>query len=539
HISLLGMGFYHLLRKLRVPMWIAAIAGAVLLTGYGIMTGMSVSACRAIGMYLMRMLGICVGRTYDMQTALGFVVLLMVLQNPGRLESAGFLLSLTSILGISVVFPALFYRKETQKKWVKKNVDSLGAGMSITLATLPVQLWFYYEVPVLSVLINLMVLPLMSGMTVMGLVAMLLPGGRYLGRIPCLILKTYEELCKLLDRLPFRSWNPGRPAVWQLTIYIAGLTVIIIIAEHVKRKHKWDAHYKSGRGRALRIGATMLLVAVFAIRPVGVNSVSFLDVGQGDCIVVRGNGGETFLFDCGSSSKQNVGSKILIPYLKYYGISRLDGIFISHFDADHYNGIVEILENAQKEHLKIGQIFLADLGKMKDEDAEGKKEQFLDMTKKIDYKNQIKISYLSKGFCYQKETFSIRCLHPATECVPEDSNAGSLCFLISMRNQTKKGGELSVLLTGDIQGEGEQQLLSELKRINATDITVLKVAHHGSGYSTSQEFLQQIRPQYAVISCGEKNRYGHPHPELIERLQMLECEIRRTDEEGAVLMRIK
>lgn len=252
HITIIGMGVYGLLRRAGVPIVPAAVMGAMLLLFYGAMVGFSVSACRAIGMYLLRMTAEMAGRSYDMLTALGTLAAVMVLKNPYYLQNSGFLLSFTSVLGIGEVYPMLagrkreavrprFYGEKKWRVWVRKAVrglkDAFLASLSITLATLPIQLWYYYEVPVYSVALNLMVIPMMKPLLAAGLLS-LLPGLGFAGRAAGMILQIYETLCAFFDGLPFRTWNPGRPEIWQIVLYYVILITAVMREERQKREEK-------------------------------------------------------------------------------------------------------------------------------------------------------------------------------------------------------------------------------------------------------------------------------------------------------------
>ena len=295
----------------------AAAAGSVLLVLYGTMVGFSVSACRAIGMYLIRMLGEVAGRTYDMLTALGVMAAVMVAGNPFYLHSSGFLLSFGSVLGLGVVCPALFPERprkpsgagnagKTGKpsfwEWVQGAVldkirslpekaavalgQSLRASISITLATLPIQLWFYYEVPTYSVFLNLLVIPFVKPLMILGLAAMGVPGLGFLAGVDCLILGGYEFLCGCFDRLPFRAWNPGCPQLWQVAVYYLVLWAAAGLRVWRKRKGKGDP------GPVILV---CLGVWLLGLRPPLENSVAFLDVGQGDCIYLADDSGGHYL----------------------------------------------------------------------------------------------------------------------------------------------------------------------------------------------------------------------------------------------------
>ena len=580
HITIIGMSVYKLLRKTGLPVWASAVGGSLLLLLYGGMTGFSVSACRAIGMYLIRMLGEVAGRTYDMLTALGVMAAVMVAGNPWYLRNSGFLLSFGSVLGIGVVCPALSPRfpKSPEKRALGQSsglweiVGGIGAGaarkgqefgksllqsviasLSITLTTLPIQLWFYYEIPVYSVFLNLFVLPLMKPMMITGLLAMLVPGLGILGGVDYFILKSYEVLCGCFDKLPFRTWNPGCPALWQIVAYYLLLAGVVIARNWGRRKAETaqkdavlsgmeaPAGDRAGgfRGRMGRSAGAMAeacvlagAVLLFAFRPPAANSVTFLDVGQGDCILVRTASGQNYLFDCGSSSRSSVGKYLLIPYLKYNGIRYIDAIFLSHPDADHVNGAVELFEMGGENNITVGQLLLPAIRK------EARQEQLGELIAAAGEASQdspVPVGFLKAGDSFRCASAEFTCLHPGKDFDAEDINACSECFYVEF---AERGGQSwSMLLTGDVQNEGEETLQEELESRDIKDVTLLKAAHHGSKNSTPEELLERLSPALTVISSGRNNRYGHPHAELLERLEESGTAIVQTARSGAITVR--
>lgn len=545
HITILGMSVYKLLRRLGLPIGAAACAGSAALLLYGGMTGFGVSACRAIGMFLLRMLAELTGRTYDMLISLGVLAAVMVTANPFYLQHSGFLLSFASVMGVGVVYRGFLPRSdrvpERKSRWkalVESWKRSALAGLSITLTTLPVQLWFYYEAPVYSVLINLLVIPLMKPLMITGLVVMLLPCAGPVSRLDCLILRGYELLCRAFDGLPFSVWNPGRPGLWQIVLYYCVLIGAVLLCAR-SRRQKEAAAEKAGAGKKGRKGKTAavypalaaaLLAAalILSVRPPFGNRVTFLDVGQGDCILVQTASGENYLFDCGSSSRSGVGRYVLLPFLKYNGIRRLDAVVLSHPDEDHMNGALELLRLAEGQNIELGQIVLPDTG-------ETGKEGFAEIIKEAENGGAapVPVRFLAAGGGWRRGGAEFLCLHPEAGRRPENSNAGSLCVCVRFE------GGASLLLTGDVEGAGEAALAEELARRDIGGIAVLKVAHHGSRYSTTEGFLESAEPALAVISCGRENRYGHPHEELLERLERAGCRIFRTDRDGAVTICLK
>lgn len=287
HITLLGMGCYRLLKRLGAPVRVAAAGGAMTLLLYGMMVGMSVSASRAIGMYLLQMLGIFVGRTYDMLTGVGLLAALLVLQQPERLGDVSFLMSFGAVLGICLLTPVFagdgrednagvetasgvvaglltvtdilgdsaYERNKYREGWRKVVYERLwhmvsalksgfAASAGVILFTLPIQLWFFYEIPVYSVLLNLLVLPFMSVVMAGGILS-LIPGLGIAGTVDCLILWWYEWICERFGELPGAVWCVGRPAKWQMIVYYSGLFVLIIgrnYAEKWKRQRLYAAY---------------------------------------------------------------------------------------------------------------------------------------------------------------------------------------------------------------------------------------------------------------------------------------------------------
>ena len=628
HITLLGMGVYRLLKRLGLPVRAAAVGGAMLLLIYGVMVGMSVSASRAIGMYLLQMLGIFVGRTYDMLTGLGLMALLLVLQEPERLCDVSFLMSFGAVLGICILTPVLSgdgrerdADAELEVKgisaWIRTVADILGdsayernkyregwrkvayegiqrivsavkggfaASVGVILFTLPVQLWFFYEIPVYSVLLNLLVLPFMS-VVVAGGILSLIPGLGLVGTVDCLILWWYEWICGRFAQLPGAIWCVGRPEVWQIVCYYVGILLLVFGREYVEAwKRRGTYGEKNVPGDRLHSARTPHLIAVVMILGLLIglltgnfdcgSRVTFLDVGQGDGIVVE-TGQGAYLFDCGSTSRKNIGEYVLKPYLKSRGTRSLRGVFVSHPDEDHMNGVIELLENGADWGIVVEQLFLPAI-------AEGKRTESFAALLAAAEAAEVPVSYIKCGDEIRDSQLRLLCLHPEENTTLADANAYSECFYVEVfakkmkreaiddrkANDASGGsaiegsgengsfagngerkdfrvndGKINILLTGDVEGEGERQLMQELQSMQGSRslqealslqttrrlqeqrgqrefrVDILKVAHHGSRYSTSTEFLAAASPATAIISCGRNNSYGHPHAETLKRLE--------------------
>lgn len=581
HITLLGMGIYRLLRKIGAPNGVAAVAGGVFLALYGIMTGMSVSACRAIGMFLLRMLSLLLGRTYDLLTALSVLAAGMLCLNPGYLLHSGFWLSFGSLFGVGCILPVLedlaeepeWLTRSREKKealrWEMENDslrgkyarffaamktgfwngvcslgqaggDGLRGGSAVLLATLPLQLYFYYEIPTYSMAVNLLVLSCMGLVVISGFLAMI-TGLRWFGILDTIVLGGFEQLCRGVERLPFHTWNPGAPEIWQIALYYIGLTGALFGALRWKkvrterREKGIPEGYRLKKRFLLKWFILLLPAAVLALPVHRMTGLTFLDVGQGDAVCIRLENGQTWIYDCGSTSRSRVGENVLIPYLKHQGIDRINGVFLSHDDRDHRSGLFELFESAKSGDIRIDRVILPELGNAEDTDC------FAEIME-LGQAGCFDVLFVKAGDKIRSGGSSFLVLNPrkkAGKTAQEgttDKNAMSLCILAEITRGEKKAG---VLLTGDVEGEGEKVLLEELVKQGVNFVNVLKCAHHGSKNATSEEFLNCISVQTAVISCGRKNSYGHPHREVLERLEDAGVRIFRTDESGAVSLHVR
>ena len=577
------MGLYRLLRKIGVPVKGAALLSMLLLLFYGAMTGFSVSAMRAILMFGLRMLGEMLQRTYDMLTAIAAAAVLLLAGQPLFLKSASFVFSFGCVLGLCVVHPALTMpaavpHQQTKGKTKWQGIQQrLLAPPAMMAVTLPMYLWFYYQIPPYSMLLNLLVIPLMSYLMAAGLLLLLvnplpLPIWRIAVALIVGVFRIYERACRMCEGLPGAVLNLGKPAVWQLLVYLACLLAVILIRHRQSLWKRW----------LMMAGAVLILL----VRPADRLEITFLDVGQGDCIYVELPGKEKFLVDGGSSSVGSVGKYRILPFLKAKGVRYLEAVFVTHPDEDHCNGIQELLSQGKQQGIRVGCLILPDIG-------EGSKGQGYRELEKAASEAGISLQYISRGQYIQEKDTLLECLHPVSGFESTDANAYSIVLRFT-------SGSFTALLTGDLEGSGEQALLEELSARreisenqgtgsmavgpadnmagsmtdnmaggpadnmtgsladnmkdsltgnmagSLTDnmaggpagITLLKVAHHGSKNSTSEEFLQMIDPAIAVISCGKNNRYGHPHEETLERLSEADISWFCTKDYGAITVSV-
>jgi len=556
HISLLGMGLYRLFKRVKIPGTASAIACVIIMWCYGVMTGMSVSACRAIIMFGMKLAAEMIGRTYDMLTALAVSAVLLLTEQPLYVTHSGFLLSFGAIVGIGVVLPhleeAVQHRRQktdTSKtgvlcfagEWLQKGVLS---GIAVFLVSFPIQIYYYYQYSVYSILLNLFIVPLMTIVMLSGL-AVLFTGtvevicsmaviGSILRRpaavVGHIVLRFYTLSCEGAEGMPGAVWITGQPEPVQILLYYGILCFVLFLCRKEFRKGAvWKKAFweKGFRNKVLTVFFAVL-IGLLGFRMERGLEITFLDVGQGDCIYVRTENGSRYLIDGGSTSKSKVGKYQITPFLKSRGAGSLDMVFVSHGDKDHYSGIEELLGNTAADRIRIKCLVLPVTEIGSGDETEGCKKLAL-----LAEKQGIRVVYMQAGDEITSGILKMECLNPVSpkdknSCAGEDKNEQSQVLYLTYKN-------FSALFTGDITGQSEKEMEERLNEsAGGRALTVLKVAHHGSGYSTDAEFLKSVKPFFSVISCGEKNSYGHPHKELLDRLEESGTRICQTTRSGAV-----
>ena len=558
HISLLGLGLYRLLRRIFDVQAPAAVISVLCMAAYVFLVGNPPSAVRAFIMFAMGLLAGYWKRTLDTPTALSLSAAIILMGNPFYIGQSSFLLSFLAILAIAVFQPALkeclalinpyhfplSRLLDSRRAWrlrhldpqkvtggchelLKKAGNGLQSSFSVWIVTLPVQLFFFSEVSLFGIFFNLLIIPLMGVILLLGIAGLFLKEIFHLftfltgsaltdWEITVISICRYAEgiffaIIKaggsLADRLSFAMWTPGKPVYGKMLLAF-GLLLLFCLLGNL-----------SENGRTIpekfwkyRLGILLGVILLLAGYPAHNLQITFLDVGQGDGICMELPDGRVYLMDGGSSDVSKVGNYRLVPFLKAKGIRKIDAVFLSHGDADHINGIAELLEEKQ---MSIDCICLP---------AGAEQEEFVEIRDLARARN-ISVRTIQAGDFWENNGAKFWCLNPAD--VTASGNAASIVLYMEYQ-------DFSMLLTGDLEGEGEKSVAALLRSNAITGISVLKVAHHGSKNSTKEEFLRQCSPAVAVISCGEHNTYGHPHKETLERLNDMGTAVYRTDCSGAV-----
>ncbi|WP_408070641.1 DNA internalization-related competence protein ComEC/Rec2 [Butyrivibrio sp. JL13D10] len=525
HISIIGMSLYKLLRKAGARIIFAAAFAICVMYMYGNMCGMSTSACRAIVMFAVNLGADIIGRSYDMLSALSLAGAMLLISQPLYIRHSGFLMSFGAVIAIGYVLPVM-------PEYIKSGkLKIISASLAIMLVTLPVNMSFYYTYPVYSIVLNILILPLMSVLMFLGILsialgAFIVQTGIITGAGCHLIIRWFLFCCDVGKALPNNTWYAGHAEIWQVAIYLIFLMMFVFLGGRSVTRALNLGRNKE-RNKRIIIGIRYVLlfaglvILCLRIRP-GLR-ITALDVGQGDGIVIETKTAN-YLIDGGSTSKKNVAKYQIVPFLSYRGIGELDAVIVSHEDEDHISGILELIDAmSENGSIRIKNLILPDVS----DDSKG--DNYRKLVEKA-LERKIPISYISRGERIFNDSIDIRCLAPIKDMSTDEPNSYSTVLYI-------KKDEFKGLFTGDVDGEG-QELLRKYIKDNCEeyqDITLLKVAHHGSRYTSDKEFLDIVNPRISIISCGINNRYDHPHKELMERLENTGSGIYVTAKSGAVI----
>jgi len=526
--ALFSQVFGRLLGKRRAYwLTIAGITLYVLLVGAdavviraGIMGGLFVTA-----LYL--------GRRATAYVSLLVTAVVLTLVSPLALWNVGFQLSFAATLSLILFTPGLerwFERglaRFTTPERAKQGVQALSEVLIVTLAaqilTLPLIVYHFGRVSLVAPLANLLILPVQMPImiggglaAITGLLPALQPLAQVIAWLPWLFLAYTTAVVRWLARWPYASLEIERQsAAWLALVYLAllGLAWLLVRA----RRPGNPIHPPALSSKTTRLVLSLLVAAAILSGlallqlPDGRLHVAFLDVGQGDAILITTPTGQQILLDGGPSPAAL--TTALGREMPFWDRS-IDLLIMSHPDADHITGLVAVLERYQVAGW-------ADSGYDDEDEIYARCLELLQ-------EHQVPRYQIRAGDRFDLgQGIALEILHPPPELMSgsdSDSNNNSLVTRLVWR-------EASFLLTGDLEAEGEGLLLRSGLPLEAD---VLKVAHHGSGGSSTTAFLSAVAPRYAVVSVGADNHFGHPAPATLERLEQQDPTILRTDEQGTV-----
>ncbi len=531
NVAFIALPTLGLARRLRFTRRGAAVVTALVVVFYVYLTGASPSVVRAGVMAVVALGPGVFGRRGDSCTSLAAAGMLLLVANPLSLFDAGFQLSFGATLGILALYRPIRERLGRLPAW-------LAAGLAVTvaaqLAVLPISLYYFNGISLVSLVANLAVIPLVGALVYLGTAACL-AGLVWLGPawvinlVSSLLLGILTGSMALLARLPYAYLYLA-----PFSALATGAYYLLVLGAVGPWRPTWLPSLGTRRAAALGVllvGAVLVWNRALGDPP-GTLTVTFLDVGQGDSVFVQTPGGRTVLIDGGGRPEYSPGpgaqdgggregfdpgERVVVPFLRRAGVRRLDYVVLTHPHGDHVGGLVAVLENfpvtevldsAQPRELPEYQHFLALVRERGAGYRIAREGERLPLDGRLD----------------------MQVLHPARELMTgtrSDPNSNSVIIRLVY-------GEVGFLFSGDAEREAEQGLVQRYG--GGLRSTVLKIPHHGSDYGTTDAFLEAVRPRLAVIEVG-RNSFGHPGSETLSRLDAHGISTCRTDRDGAVIVK--
>lgn len=527
HLSIVGGGIYLMLRRAGLNRGKTGLIAGGLVVSYGILTGGSGSALRAVVMTLCLWLAGYLGKSYDCLSAMGVAGTWLLWREPYLIFQSGFQLSFGAVWAIGGLGSWLNGALEVKRGWQRTLICSLCVQMGLA----PVTLWHYFRYPLYGFVLNLLVVPLAAVLVYSGILGIAL-GGIWQPAGVCAVgaghyvLAFYERMCGIFAGLPGYSLLTGRPGWGSMMAYGVGMAVgIWWIAGRKGKTGREESGREEGRGAgsfAARFAGLFLLYGLCfcALLPRTLDGlrITCLDVGQGDGIVLQSRGG-VVLVDGGSSSESGIGERCLEPFLESRAVGHIDCALVSHGDADHVNGLLELLLRGK---ISVGCVVLPRLGRDHED---------YDKLREAAKQSGVDLVYMEQGDMIRLGKLKLTCLYAGDPRVKEekDKNRHSLAVRAEY-------GAFQMLLTGDMDAECERGMISQCGEGGLEGIQVLKVAHHGSDTSSSEALFEAVKPEIAVVSYGVGNSYGHPSGSVMGRMKERGIKVWETGKCGAVLI---
>ena len=509
HVSILFSVVYAVTGKRGL---LTLLLGIPVLLLFAAVAGFTPSVVRACVMQGLVILSIAVSKEYDPPTALAFAALVILIANPLAVTSVSFQLSVGSMIGIYAFSGSIRdYLQNEKRLGVSKGknlksklkrwfIGSVSVSISAMTVTLPLCALYFGMVSVIGILTNLLTLWVVSfifcGIMAACILSLIwMPIGMLAGWIVSVPIRYVLLIARFLSSIPFGVSYTDSP----YTVLWIIFTLLLLTVFLLSKKSSVILLFTAVTGMY-----ALSLLATWAEPRLDEFRLTVLDVGQGQCVILQCKD-EAYLIDCGGDDSERTATTALNA-LGAQGISRLDGLILTHYDVDHGGGAVYL-----SQAMPVNRLYLPDT------DTENEIRCYFE-------EQEIPVSWVDENITFSCGMGEIS-LYPAK--TESEGNESSMCILF-------RGENCDILITGDRNISGESQLL---RQANIPNIEVLVVGHHGADTSTGLELLYETKPEIAIISVGENNLHGHPDREVLRRLERAGCLIRRTDIEGTIIIR--
>ncbi len=514
HMSYVILGITYLLNIINIgprKKQTLAIIGIIF---FILITNTSVSVVRAGIMGIITLGASLFYRKKDIINSVSLSMLIILIYNPYNINSISFQLSYGGVIGILVL--NRFYIKLLSKTNLnKKIIETISVILSAQTMIIPIMILNFHTISLTFLFANIIVSYLIGIVIILGFICSFLSLismeiSNILSILLDIPLKLLILIAKLFGSIPLSKIYITTPSIISIILYY-----LIIFVNKLKITTYKD---KIQINKILVILLIITLICNQFIKIPTFLEIYFIDVGQGDSTLIVTPNNKKILIDGGGStdttSSYDVGKDTLVPYLLNRGIKNLDYIMISHFDADHCQGLIAVLDT-----IKVKNIIIS-----KQAESVYNYEKIMEIV----VKKKINLIIVKKGDVINVDkNVEIKIIYPESKLYFDDINNNSIVAKLCYKN-------FSILFTGDVEKGAEERLVEIAK--NELKSTILKIPHHGSNTSSTQEFLNVVKPQIALIGVGKNNKFGHPGQEVINRLENMKVKIYRTDQNGEIII---
>jgi competence protein ComEC len=500
----------------RFNLTLRTVLTAAGLISFLLISGIPVSVFRAVTMAVVFLFALLSGRTSNIFNSLSLAAIIILIADPYEIYNPGFQLSFSAVISIGFIYP--FMRDKinvrfTKIPFVKYILLFIAASLAAQAGTLPLTIFYFGKLSVIALAANLVIIPLIGFIIGTAVVTLMF------SFMAPFISIYYAAANDLLSNILFTTIHYA--GTWKYSfIGINHLSAYGVIIFYLLLVILFFAVLKIELFRRKIVFAVIIILNIITLTsldnqklmPNGLFSFLMIDVGQGDSFLMKFPDGITFLIDAGEVNKYfDTGERVIMPLLNHLDIDKVDYAFISHLDIDHYGGMISMVNSGRIKHLYIPPVNFTSTGQR--------------LEKYLREKSQSFSYYHNEVFTFGNVKLYSLYNEDAVSSLSSNENSGLLKVVY---------GNNSFLFTGDVYKSGESYYINKYGSFLKSD--VLKVAHHGSNSSSSQEFINFVDQDFALISAGYKNRFKHPAPEVIERLNLQGTKILRTDLNGAVLL---
>lgn len=495
----------------------ASLISFPLMIFYVFATGMEASVVRAAIMAGVILIGMVFWRRSDVYCSLAVSAILILLTNTYMIYDLGFILSFLATLSIAVFYKS-FHDRMPDK--IPQSIRGTVSGtLAAQLGVVPVIAYNFNTFSVISLFSNILAVPLAGLLTVLGAVLAIAgnavpPLGRFIGRFTRIAVDLLLLLTESVSKISWAEINLATPSL----VLVILCYLLLLYLRYVHRRLPKEISRPLLAGILVLYGTSIVFMGI----PDHSLKIYFTDVGQGDCALIRTPEGKNIMIDGGGSANDEegsyVGERIVVPLLYDVHMTEIDLMIATHGHADHIGGLKSVIDA-----LPVKKVVVADA-------PDREMNEFIDYAKG----KRIPLDRVKEGqVLYREGDLAISVLYPLQErwLMPQSETVSANELSLVARLDY---GKFSALFTADIGSETENLILNDGAVLQCD---LLKVAHHGSKYSSDKSFLGAVSPSVAVISVGNNN-YGHPSPETIERLEQQDVQIYQTLENGGVLVEV-